>query len=304
MPGLVLFLLASSVKHVLGIWLFDHVVQQSGSNSLELDRSRRLVAIKDSPFASQLIISLEHRTVQLNKSLGDNRFVLTLSSLNAHHRRQGAASSNPLGWIILSKVLDARHVTGLLAHHQVSSIHTNSVAVLRVKVGWESASTFVTKEVRLGFEGAGVKAVLSSLLQLTHDGKDQQSLGVNLGDLDIAVGISIKQQLAADGSRKPIEQRSLCLFEVGDDVFFDVTFKLICQNLVDLTDQKTHFRDEFNQTFRNQDNSVVLSSISSCLNDVSNVLGDLFESLVSRGNFLTDQTAVDTSLKGTLQRDM
>lgn len=135
MSILVLLLLTGSVKHVLNIRFFNHVVQELRAHTLELDGSRRLIAIEYGPFASQSIITLEHRSIKLNQGFGDNRLVFSLSSLNTHHSRKWASSGDPLSRITLTKILDARHVTRLLDHHKVSSVLTNSVAVLRVKVG-------------------------------------------------------------------------------------------------------------------------------------------------------------------------
>lgn len=84
---LVLLLLLSSIKHLVKVRVLDHEVESFTADTLELDGSRRLVAVKEGPLSAELLVGLEHGSVQLDECFRDDRLVLAFSALDTHHRR-------------------------------------------------------------------------------------------------------------------------------------------------------------------------------------------------------------------------
>lgn len=170
---LILLLSLSGCKEGLDIWVLNHEVKCIRAGTLELDRTWRLVTVKIAPFFAHLLEAFEHSTVKLNKGLGNNWLILALSAFNTHHGWKWAASCDPFVRVMLVQVLDAGHVARFLLHHEEGSVLTNSIAVLRVKVTWKSASTLISKVVTLWSENTLVGAGCFTLLELTHNSEDE-----------------------------------------------------------------------------------------------------------------------------------
>ena len=175
----ILFLLLSSVHHRVKVGILNHEVESIASNALKLNGSRRLIAIENGPLGSQSSISLKHGTIELDEGFGNNRLVFTLSTLNTHHGWERAAGSNPFLRVALTKIFDAGHVSRSVFEHQIRGILTNSIAILGVEIGWQGTSTLITEEVGLRLERALVKAIGSSLFELTHDSQNKESFGID-----------------------------------------------------------------------------------------------------------------------------
>lgn len=69
---------------------------------------------------------------------------------------------------------------------------------------------------------------------------------------------------------------------------FDFSFKLLSKNLVDLGNEDLHLRDEFDESFRHQDDSVLLSSVCSLADDICHFHGDIKQSLLVVLYFFTN----------------
>ena len=108
---LILLLDLSGINEGVDIWVSDHVVEEVTAWSSKLNGSWRLVAVEIGPLSPDSLEALEHGAVKLDERLGDDRLVLTSSSLEAHHGWQWAARSDPFGGVRVSETLDARHVT-------------------------------------------------------------------------------------------------------------------------------------------------------------------------------------------------
>ena len=81
-----------------------------------------------------------------------------MSAFHVHHAGHGNPSRLPLGrWT--GEVADGADVAGEIFAQEERGRVAQSVGVVRVKIGWHSATTLVAKVVRLwreaGFVGAG-----------------------------------------------------------------------------------------------------------------------------------------------------
>ncbi len=139
-------------------------------------------------------------------------------------------------------------------------------------------------------------------MKLFLDGLREQSLSFDLGDLDIAVRVSIQQQLLLDNHRQVIENLLIMLGETVADI--SLAHGAVAEDVIDLLNQHVKFRNKLNQTLRKDHNTVVLAVSRSIDNDIDNILGDLVQGLRLGLNLLGDQTDIGTSVQGALQSDV
>ena len=85
------------------------------------------------------------------------------------------------------------------------------------------------------------------------------------------------------------------------DVVTNFTLELARDQLVDFRNQDSHLWNEFNETLRHENDTIVLSHRCSLADDVSDIGCDLGQSLVLCLDFLTDKHAVDAGSEGTLK---
>jgi hypothetical protein len=63
----------------------DHKVDFVAARALELDWTDRDVAVEISPAVTHSLVGLKHLTIEFDKSLLNDRLVLSLSALDSHH---------------------------------------------------------------------------------------------------------------------------------------------------------------------------------------------------------------------------
>ena len=113
-----------------------------------LDRTRINIACRHSPFIAVSSKFLERSAVELNQSFLDNRFHFAVAFFHVHHHSYGDTTRDPL--VSRScRVAYGRHITSLAGGDQARSRITQRIAVVRIIVGWSSATAFVTEEVVL-----------------------------------------------------------------------------------------------------------------------------------------------------------
>lgn len=143
-----------------------HEVDGIGSSSSKLNGTRRDIAVKVCPSVTYSDVSLEHRAVKLNKSFSNDRDIFSLSTLDSHHSGKRASSSDPVASILVLKVLNAGHEARGTFTNEDSSVETDTVAVLRVKVARNSTTPFIAKVVALGLESSSYIVGLVTVCQL------------------------------------------------------------------------------------------------------------------------------------------
>ena len=71
-------------------------------------------------------------------------------------------------------------------------------------------------------------------------------------------------------------------------MFSNITCEFFRDDFVDLFNQVSHLWDEFDQSLWNKNDTVVLTKFGSFANNISNLFGDLGESLVLLLDFFTN----------------
>ncbi len=125
--------------------------------------------------------------------------------------------------------------------------------------------------------------------------------------------VSVEEQLLLDSLRKDREDFHGLLRQA----FFDKCIlripirkcvELCClasrEKLVDLSDQDREFRNEFDNTLRDDDNTEVHAFFCSLRNRISDLIRDLGQGHLLLGNFLRDQADIRLSLKCALKSDV
>lgn len=153
-------------------------------------------------------------------------------------------------------------------------------------------------------ELAGVVVLRLTQLELLLDKKDEKLLSVDLGDLHVAVRISVKEKLLRDALRQEVEEGLRGHREVAYHIVADITLKWARKQIVDLVDEDSHLWNELNEALWHKDDTVVLAKLGSLADDVGDILRDLGKRLVLGLDLLTNKHAVDTSSQSALKSDM
>ncbi len=152
-----------------------------------------------------------------------------------------------------------------------------------------------------------------SCFQLIAYKSCEQFLGLNQGNLYIAVGISLKKQLLLDRLRKNREYfHSIPRKPLLDKrILFTPIRKRIkriclaaCKKFVDLADQSGELGNKFHNALGNHDNAKVKAVCRSLLHGVCNIIRNLGQGLLLFLNLLGDQTDIRLALQCTLQCNM
>ena len=165
---------------------------------------------------------------------------------------------------------------------------------MRIESGRKSAPAFITKEMALRDKFAFVSSSFCSLFELCLQKKDEETLGINLRDLDIAVRVTVEKELVRDGSWQEVEERNIFLRKLAKAVSLDVTLNFTSNCFVNLRNKFSHFGDELNESFRNKENTVLFAKVRALADDVSELGSDLNESHLLCFHLFADKAGIDT----------
>lgn len=157
----------------------------------KLNWSNASVKVFNSPNFLLIAIILEQVTLQICESLLDNWFWHSLSDFCVHHGNKGHCAGNPLIRILL-KISNAAHYTSESFFYQNTSIHSQTVAVLTIKVGGEGASSFIAKVMALSHKFGCVFSLCSTLFQLSCAQIDKELFCLYFSYLHVAVRVTIQ----------------------------------------------------------------------------------------------------------------
>ena len=87
--------------------------------------------------------------------------------------------------------------------------------------------------------------------------------------------VSIEEELLGDAIRENVEESLAGVCQVSTNVLTDISLKFTRDKFVDLRNENSHLRNELDKSFRHEDDTVVLSKLSTTTNDVSDVGSDL-----------------------------
>ena len=165
----------------------------------------------------------------------------------------------------------------------------------------------------LSAELALVCACFLSLCELVLNHLGEELLGLDEGYLNVAVRISLEEELLLDALRKDIEYlESVCRKASLDELILSVpirkSIELLCllasEELVDLSDESGELRYELYDTLRDDGNTEVVAVSCSLLNRVSDLVCDVSERHLLSCNFLTDEADVRLCLKCALKSNV
>lgn len=125
-------------------------------------------------------------------------------------------------------------------------------------------------------------------------------MGVDAGDLHIAVGIAVEDELVRDVIRQAAVERSGGCGELGGDelAFLRECFQgvesvaVVGEGFVQLADEGAHFGDEFNEALGNEDGAELFAVRGAVGDGLGDLVDDLLERETALGDFLGDERDV------------
>ena len=116
--------------------------------------------------------------------------------------------------------------------------------------------------------------------------------------------VSVEEELLGDAHRENVEESLADVCQVGTYILTDISLKFTREKLVDLRNENSHFRNELDKSLGHEDDTVVLSTLSTTTNDVSDILGDFLQGLILGLDLLSNEDAVDACTESTLEGNM
>lgn len=290
-------LLRLSLLNLIGKSLVDDV----SGRSRELDGAGEGVAIAQTPLLRLLQELLVGESIQLHQRLADHGLVLAIATLDVHHHRHRHTSSRPLlrGHV---QVADGGHHAVQTLVDENAGVVAQGVAVVGIEAGRQAAATLVAEEVTERVEAARVLAGLLALGQLLLHTAHDELLRLDLGHLHVPVGVTIQSQLVTQGGGEVVEE----VTRFGGEVFGDGGLLGVpsSNHVVDLGDERSHLRDELDQSLGEEDHTVVLAQLGALDDELHHLLGDLLDGLLLGGDLLADEGVVGVGLEGALHGDV
>ena len=113
--------------------------------------------------------------------------------------------------------------------------------------------------------------------------------------------VSVEEELLGDAIWENVEEGLAGVCQVCTNILTDISLKFTREKFVDLSNENSHLRNELDKSFGYEDDTVVLSKLSTTTNDVSDVGSDLLQGLILGLDLLTDENAVDAGTESTLE---
>ena len=174
-----------------------------GEGALVLDRADVRKGRARAPRGAPLGKRAEGRALEFDERLADHRLVLALAPLDGEHGRERHPLCAPLSRR-LDEALQARHHPRALLADEGGRGEAEGVAVVRVEGRGQRAAPLVPEIVVLERELARVRTRLGAPRELGLEESAKQPLALDLGDLHVAVGVAVEEQLRTDLVRQQV----------------------------------------------------------------------------------------------------
>ena len=277
-----------------------------------LDGAGVLEGVILSPSSVEGLQLLEGLALEVDTFGSDNEVGLFVSALRVggEEGHDGNTTNSP-GVSRASHSADGGGEAGKTVLDQNTSGETVSGTELGVEVRGMSGTSLVTEEVSHGAEDALVGASLLSSVKLFSDEVGEEFLGLNLGELNFSTDFSLEEKCLLEEIGKggvqrvgPGSEQSLDGNIVGKLLLESVLLLLffnVFEKLVELAEKLMEGRDVGEETFGDDNATVVLVLVGSGGDDISNVVDDVLEGLETVGALLGDDHDVRLGLEGTLE---
>ena len=277
------------------------------ARSIVLDGAGEDEAGFDCPFIAVFDKFLEGSSVEFDESLLDHGLIFTMAAFDVHHSGQRNCACDPL-ICGSNQIGDAGHVSGFAVCDDCSSVVTDAVAVVSVKVGGNGAAAFVTEEVSLSTEFD----LFAGCFQFSFDQFDEELFGFDERNLNVSVGVAVIGELELDRFGERCKDSLEVCGETVEDEFdlfifcFDggEVFTFFCEEVIEFGNEFLHFGDEFDETFGDQDNTEVFFVFSTFDHDVSDVGNDIIECLLFCSDFFGDDGDVCLGFKSAFESNV
>ena len=116
--------------------------------------------------------------------------------------------------------------------------------------------------------------------------------------------VSIEQELVLDGFWKEVKEFPRGLREISLDMFSNGRRKWLRDDLIDLLNKNVDLRNELDESFRYQNDAILLLALISLAYDVGELIGDLLKSHGVLLDLLTNEYPVHAGLESALKCDV
>ena len=237
-----------------------------------------------------------------------------MAVLHVHHHGQRNAARFPLVGG-LGDVADGRHVASQTSTDQCGGVVAQRIAVVGVEIRRSRATAFIAEEVGLRGELHVVARGTVVGLDVRFDHRDEQFFRLDLGDLDVAMRVTVAEQLGLNERRQRLEDGEIVALQMRFDEFdlgvhIRQCVELVAQfgafrhGVVQFGDQRIQFGHEFDQAFRNQHDAEVHLLGGAFDDEIRQIPNDLVEGDVLLLDFFGDDARIRMRLQSAFQRDM
>ena len=161
---------------------------------------------------------LEGWTVEFDKGFFDDRHHFTVAAFHVHHLGHRNTAGVPVGGGFCETANRADVACEALAEEKGGG-EAERVGVVSIEIRRHGATALVAEIMRLGREAGFVGACGFHFLQARFDEVDEEALGVDAGDLHIAMRIAVEDELVRDVIRQAAIERGCGCCELGCDEF-------------------------------------------------------------------------------------
>ena len=263
------------------------------------------------PSGSVFFKFAESGAVEFDEGFFNNGNHFAVAAFHVHHLGHGDSARLPLRGG-LGEAANGADVAGEFFPDEKRGGKAERVAVVGIEIRRKRTASLVAEVVGQGSETAFISAGRLEVVQAGFHKVDEEALGIDAGDLDIAVRVAVEDELVGDvvgegfveaggGSGEFFGDEGALGGEVGQGV---EGIAVVGECFVEFADEDSHFGNEFDQTFGNEDGSEFFAVGGALGDGVGDVIDDVFEGELALGDFLGNERDVWASLESALETDV
>ena len=162
-----------------------------------LDGARKSVGGFLGPSSAVFFKFAERGAIEFDEGFFNNGNHFAVAAFHVHHLGHGDSAGLPLRGG-LGEAADGADVAGEFFADEKRGGETERVAIIGVEIRRKRTASLVAEVVGQGSETAFVSAGRLEVFQAGFHEVDEEALGIDAGDLDIAVRVAVEDELVGD----------------------------------------------------------------------------------------------------------
>ena len=254
---------------------------------------------------------LECRTIEFDEGFFDDGNHFAMAAFHVHHARERDAAGLPLGCRASEVANRADVASESLAKQQCGS-EAESIGVVRIEIRRHGATSFVAEIMRLRREATLEFSGGFHFLEAGFDEVDEEALSIDAGDLDVAVRVTVEDELIGNIVRQAAVKRGSGggKFTANEFPFLRERVQrvecigVVREKLIEFAHQRTHLRHKFDEAFWNKNRAEFFSIGRAEGNGVGDLIHNLTKCHASLGDFFGNEGDCCASLQRAFQRNV